>query len=79
MALSINRLKGKIKAAWLSEIENEDENDYLEVISEKIATAIVEEILQLTVTVPAGIAVATTGTATAHTGATTEIKIAELS
>ncbi len=50
MALSKDRLKEKIKQAWLSEIENEDENQFLETISEKIATAVIEEIKQINIT-----------------------------
>ena len=50
MALNITRLKEKIKQAWLSEIENEDENQFLDTISEKIATAMIEEIKQITIT-----------------------------
>lgn len=50
MALSKDRLKEKIKQAWLSEMENEDENQFLDTISEKIATAMIEEIKQITIT-----------------------------
>ena len=50
MALNKDRLKEKIKQAWLSEIENEDENQFLDIISEKIATAVIEEIKQITIT-----------------------------
>ena len=50
MALSKDRLKEKIKQAGLSDIENEDENQFLETISEKIATAVIEEIKQTTIT-----------------------------
>ena len=50
MALNKDRLKEKIKQAWLSEIENEDENQFLETIREKIATAVIEEIKQTTIT-----------------------------
>lgn len=50
MALNKDRLKEKIKQAWLSEIENEDENQFLETISEKIATAVIEEMKQITIT-----------------------------
>ena len=50
MALNITRLKEKLKQAWLSEIENEDENQFLDIISEKIATAVIEEIKQITIT-----------------------------
>ena len=50
MALNITRLKEKIKKAWLSEIENEDENQFLDIISEKIATAVIEEIKQISIT-----------------------------
>lgn len=50
MALNKNRLKEKIKQAWLSEIKNEDENQFLDIISEKIATAVIEEIKQITIT-----------------------------
>ena len=50
MALNKDRLKQKIKQAWLSEIENEDENQFLDIISEKIATAVIEEIKQITIT-----------------------------
>lgn len=50
MALNITRLKEKIKKAWLSEIENEDENQFLDIISEKIATAVIEEMKQITIT-----------------------------
>ena len=50
MALNKDRLKEKIKQAWLSEIENEDENQFLDIISEKIATALIEEIKQISIT-----------------------------
>ena len=50
MALNKDRLKEKIKQAWLSEMENEDENQFLDIISEKIATAMIEEIKQITIT-----------------------------
>ena len=50
MALNITRLKEKIKQAWLSEIENEDENQFLDIIIEKIATAVIEEIKQISIT-----------------------------
>ena len=50
MALNKDRLKEKIKQAWLSEIKNEDENQFLDIISEKIATAMIEEIKQITIT-----------------------------
>ena len=50
MALNKDRLKEKIKQAWLSEIENEDENQFLDIISKKIATAVIEEIKQITIT-----------------------------
>ena len=50
MALNKDRLREKIKQAWLSEIENEDENQFLDIISEKIATAVIEEIKQITIT-----------------------------
>lgn len=80
MALNKDRLKGKIKQAFIAEQTEEDSWDNsVERLSDKIATAVVEEILELTVTVPAGIKVSTTGTATAQTGATTEVKIANLS
>ena len=50
MALNITRLKEKIKQAWLSEIENEDDNQFLDIISKKIATAVIEEIKQISIT-----------------------------
>ena len=50
MALNKDRFKEKIKQAWLSEIKNEDENQFLDIISEKIATAMIEEIKQITIT-----------------------------
>ena len=50
MALSKDRLKEKIKQAWFLEMENEDENQFLDTISEKIATAVIEEIKQITIT-----------------------------
>lgn len=50
MALNKDRLKEKIKQAWLLEMENEDENQFLDIISEKIATAVIEEIKQITIT-----------------------------
>lgn len=50
MALNKDRLKEKIKQAWLSEIENEDENQFLDIISGKIATAVIEEMKQITIT-----------------------------
>ena len=43
-------LKEKIKQAWLLEMENEDENQFLDIISEKIAAAVIEEIKQITIT-----------------------------
>lgn len=73
------RLKNKIKQAWLSEMNGEDGEDYLDKMSGKLANAICEELLEMIVEVPAGINVATTGTATAQTGATTEVKKANLS
>lgn len=73
-----SRIKEKIKAAFRRQSEQEDYETALDQISEDLANAICEEILELVVTVPAGIKVSTTGTATAHTGATTENKIAEL-
>lgn len=73
------RLKMKIKDAFRKQSEQEDYETALDEVSEDIATAICEEILELQVKVPAGIKVSTTGTATAQTGATTEFKIAELS
>lgn len=74
-----SRIKEKIKTAFRRQSEQEDYETALDQISEDLANAICEEILELVVTVPAGIKVTTTGTATAQTGATTEIKIAELS
>ncbi len=50
MALNKDRLKEKIKQAWFLEMENEDENQFLDTISEKIATAVIEEIKQITIT-----------------------------
>ena len=50
MALNKDRLKEKIKQAWLLEMENEDENQFLDIISEKIATAVIEEIKQISIT-----------------------------
>ena len=50
MALNKDRLKEKIKQAWLLEMENEDENQFLDIISEKIATAVIEEMKQITIT-----------------------------
>lgn len=50
MALNTSRLKEKIKIAFTEEIENEDETDYLEKVCQKIASAVVEEIKQLTIT-----------------------------
>ena len=73
------RLKMKIKEAFRKQSELEDYETALEEISSDIAEAVCEEILELQVKVPAGIKVATTGTATAQVGATTEFKIAELS
>ncbi|MDY3512954.1 hypothetical protein JSO59_001350 [Riemerella anatipestifer] len=80
MPLNKERLKQKIKLAFLQE-QNEEESwdSSVERLSDKIATAIVQEILELHVEVPAGIKVSTTGSATSQTGATTEIKIANLS
>ena len=78
MALDKERLKGKIKAAFRKQSLQEDYETALDELSQDIAIAVVDEILQLTVTVPKGIAVATTGTATAHTGNTTEDKVATL-
>lgn len=80
MSLNRERLKQKIKQAFETEqTEEESYNDALDRICEKIASAMVDEMLQLRVEVPAGIQVATTGTATAQKGMTIEPKIAELS
>ena len=58
MALNITRLKEKIKKAWTEEMENENENDYLDKVSQKIASAVIEEIKQVSITatddLPAG-------------------------
>ena len=79
MSLLQSRLKAKIKAAFEAEqSEEQDHNASLDRISDKLATAIIYEILQLTVTVCAGIPVSTVGSATAQTGATTEPKVATL-
>uniref|UniRef100_A0AA94JMN5 Uncharacterized protein n=1 Tax=Flavobacterium columnare TaxID=996 RepID=A0AA94JMN5_9FLAO len=68
--------KAKIKAAFQAEqTEQSDYNASLERITDKLATAIIEEILELTVTIGAGIPVSTTGSATAQTGATTQPKV----
>jgi len=50
MALNITRLKEKIKKAWTEEMENENENDYLDKVSQKIASAVIEEIKQVSIT-----------------------------
>lgn len=79
MSLLQSRLKAKIKEAFEAEqTEEQDHNASLDRISDKLATAIIDEILQLTVTVGAGIPVSTAGSATAQTGATTEPKVAIL-
>ena len=72
--LKIERLQGKIKSAWLSQMNNENGEDYLDKMSRSLAKAIVEEISELIVEVPAGIKVNTTG----GDGQTIEIKIADL-
>ena len=50
MALNNTRLKEKIKKAWTEEMENENENDYLDKVSQKIASAVIEEIKQVSIT-----------------------------
>lgn len=50
MALNITRLKEKIKKAWTEEMENENENNYLDKVSQKIASAVIEEIKEVTIT-----------------------------
>lgn len=50
MALNITRLKEKIKKAWTEEMENENENDYLDKVSQKIASAVIEEIKRVSIT-----------------------------
>ena len=50
MALNITRLKEKIKKAWTEEMENENKNDYLDKVSQKIASAVIEEIKEVTIT-----------------------------
>ena len=50
MALNITRLKEKIKKVWTEEMENENENDYLDKVSQKIASAVIEEIKEVTIT-----------------------------
>lgn len=80
MSLVQSRLKAKIKAAFEAEQSEEvDHNASLDRIADKLATAIVQEILELTVTVGSGIPVSTTGSATAQTGVTTAVKVATLS
>jgi len=46
MALNKDRLKGKIKKAWMSEADNENAEDFLDKVCEKIASAVIEEIKQ---------------------------------
>ncbi len=50
MALNKDRLKEKIKKAWMSEAENEDGEDFLDKVCERIASAVIEEIKQITIT-----------------------------
>lgn len=50
MALNKDRLKEKIKKAWMSEAENEDGEDFLDKVCERIASAVIEEIEQITIT-----------------------------
>lgn len=50
MALNKDRLKEKIKKAWISEAENEDGEDFLDKVCERIASAIIEEIKQVSIT-----------------------------
>lgn len=70
MALSVNRLKGLIKAAFQAEqTEEEDHNASLDRISEKLATAIIDEIKQAKIEYQTGLVApngAVTGTIT-HT------------
>ena len=50
MALNKDRLKEKIKKAWMSEAENEDGEDFLDKVCERIASAVIEEIKQVSIT-----------------------------
>ena len=50
MALNKDRLKEKIKKAWMSEAENEDGEDFLDKVCERIASAVIEEIKRVSIT-----------------------------
>ena len=50
MALNKDRLKEKIKKAWMSEAEKEDGEDFLDKVCERRASAIIEEIKQVSIT-----------------------------
>lgn len=69
MALSAPTLSGLIKSNLLADPAIQD-NDSLQYLCDAVASAVVAHIVAAA-TVPAGIPVATTGTAAAQTGATT--------
>lgn len=72
MALIKEILKQEIKQAFLEEqTETHNHNASLERIATKLSNAIDKFVKSGTVTVASGIAVSTTGTAYAQTGATT--------
>ena len=71
MALSSSVLKTALKAALIADAGALD-NTATDQLAEVIATAVVDHITaSAVVTIPAGVPVATTGTAAAQTGATT--------
>ncbi len=72
MALNKIALKQEIKQAFKDEqTEEHDADKSLERIAEKLANAIDKFVKSGTVTTPAGVAVATVGSPSAQTGATT--------
>lgn len=77
MALEKNTLTEGI-LTLLSEMRTRTEVSDRE-CAERLATLIDDYIKSATITVPAGIAVSTTGSATAQSGTTTQTAIAEIS
>ena len=80
MALNTPLLKQQIKAAFKAQTTKQDNPDAaLDDLAQKIADAVHAYVVGATVTVPPGVAVATAGSPTAQTGATTAPGIGTIS
>lgn len=81
MAIDQNNIKTEIRSmlqGFKDKTTKEEADTTMDEFSDQLATIIQDAILSSTITVPTGIPVATTGTASAQTGATTSSVIASI-